>query len=47
MSFTEVQKVLFGTYMLSKEVGYWCGKLSQGMEVTGIDITWTTFRANF
>lgn len=47
MAFTDAQKVLFGTHMLSEEVEYQWDNACQRMKVESIEVTWTMFGTKF
>lgn len=47
MTCSKVQKVKFGTYMLSEEAGDWWDNEHQRMEVVGDEITWVVFKIEF
>lgn len=47
VTFIKEHKVLFGTYMLSKEDEAWWDNAFQILEVVGAEITWVVFRVSF
>lgn len=47
MAYTEVQKVQFGTRMLSKEAKHWWDNERQRLEAIVTKITWVVFRVHF
>lgn len=47
MTCSKVQKVKFGTHILSEEVRDWWDSEHQRMEVVGDEITWVVFRIEF
>ncbi|XP_058787644.1 uncharacterized protein LOC131661995 isoform X1 [Vicia villosa] len=47
VSCTDVQKVQFGTHMLTKEADVWWSNTVRRFEIEGIEVTWTLFRDAF
>ncbi|XP_058761821.1 uncharacterized protein LOC131635233 [Vicia villosa] len=47
VSCTNVQKVQFGTHMLTKEADVWWSNTVRRFEIEGIEVTWTLFRDAF
>ena len=44
---TYEQQVLFGTYMISEEAGYWLENTRQRMEAANTEIAWANFKIEF
>ncbi|XP_058722849.1 uncharacterized protein LOC131594680 [Vicia villosa] len=47
VSCTDVQKVQFGTHMMTKEADVWWSNTVPRFEIEGIEVTWTLFRDVF
>lgn len=47
MVYVYAQKILYGGYMLSGEVGYWLDNARQRFKANGTMITWVVFKGAF